>query len=83
MQTFSATEAKQGFGAMLDVAQREPVFIRSHDRDVAVVMSVEQYKKLRGERIEAFEKMADDLAAKARARGLTDQIAEEILSEIS
>jgi prevent-host-death family protein len=82
MQTMSATEVKQAFGAALDIAQREPVFIRSHDRDVAVLLSVEQYKSLKGERVEAFERMADELGAKMRARGLTDEIADEILSEI-
>ncbi len=83
MQTLSATEVKQAFGAALDIAQREPLFIQSHNRDVAVLMSVEQYKRLRGERIESFESIADDLAAKMRARGLTDEIADEILSDIS
>ena len=77
MQTLSATDVKQAFGAALDMAQREPVFIRRQNRDVAVLISVEQYKKLRGERVDAFEKTADDLAAKMRAPGLTDEIADE------
>jgi prevent-host-death family protein len=42
MLTHSASEAKQNFAAMLDAAAREPVVIRRHGRDVAMVISPEQ-----------------------------------------
>jgi prevent-host-death family protein len=47
MQTISATEAKQKFGALLDAAQREPVHVQRHDRDIAVVLSAQHYDELR------------------------------------
>ena len=47
MRSISATEAKQSLAAVLDTAQREPVVIRRHDRDVAVVLSAEEYERLR------------------------------------
>jgi prevent-host-death family protein len=46
MQTVSATYAKQHFAAILDLSQREPVTIRRHSRDIAVVMSAEEYKRI-------------------------------------
>jgi prevent-host-death family protein len=46
MQTVSATYAKQHFAAILDLSQREPVMIRRHERDIAVVMSAEEYKRI-------------------------------------
>ena len=46
MRTISATEAKQNFAAMIDSAQREPVHIRRHNRDLAVVMSAEEFARL-------------------------------------
>ncbi len=56
MRTLSSTEVKQSFGAALDAAQREPVFIQKQNRDVAVLMSVQEYEKLRGLRFEAFDR---------------------------
>lgn len=50
MKTFSASEAKNSFGRLLDTAQREPVTIEKKGRPVAVVMSLEDY-----ERFEALE----------------------------
>jgi prevent-host-death family protein len=52
MQTVSATYAKQNFAAILDLSQREPVMIRRHARDIAVVMSAEEYKRIRQTRVQ-------------------------------
>lgn len=48
MRTVSAKEAKDGFGALLDAAQREPVTITKKGRAVAVVLSKEDYARLEG-----------------------------------
>ena len=52
MQTVSATYAKQNFAAVLDLSQREPVQIRRHERDIAVVISDEEYESLRRLRVQ-------------------------------
>lgn len=41
--TFTAKEAKNNFGRLLDEARRVPVTIEKNGRRVAVVMSVEKY----------------------------------------
>jgi prevent-host-death family protein len=46
MPTVSATYAKQNFAAMVDAAQREPVKIQRHKRDVAVLLSAAEYDHL-------------------------------------
>ena len=43
MTTVSATHAKQNFAAILDQSQRGPVRIQRHERDVAVLVSAEEY----------------------------------------
>ena len=48
MRRVSETEAKQRFAAIIDAAEREPVVIRRQNRDVAVIMSAEEYDKIRG-----------------------------------
>ena len=39
MKAMSSTDAKTHFGALLDMAQREPVTIHKKDRAVAVLLS--------------------------------------------
>jgi len=46
MRTFAAKEAKDGFGLLLDTAQREPVVIEKKGRPVAVVVSITDYERL-------------------------------------
>lgn len=43
MATISATDAKNKFGQVLEMAQAEPVRVQKNGRDVAVVMSPQQY----------------------------------------
>lgn len=46
MSEITATDAKNKFGQMLEMAQSEPVRIQKNGRDVAVVLSPEQYGQL-------------------------------------
>jgi prevent-host-death family protein len=79
MRVLSATDVKQGFGA----AQREPVLIKKQNREVAVLLSIEEFDKLRGLRLQAFDQLCDAIAAKIEARGLTDKVFETILDDVS
>lgn len=46
MAAMNATDAKNKFGQVLEMAQAEPVRIQKNGRDVAVVLSPEQYQAL-------------------------------------
>jgi prevent-host-death family protein len=46
MADISATDAKNKFGQVLEMAQAGPVHIQKNGRDVAVVVSPEQYAAL-------------------------------------
>jgi prevent-host-death family protein len=48
MKVMAAGKAKNGFGLLIDTARAEPVTIEKHGRPVAVVLSVEEYERLRG-----------------------------------
>ena len=45
MKTLRASEAKNRFGEMLDLARREPVQIAKKGRGVAVVLSIEEFER--------------------------------------
>lgn len=46
MAAITATDAKNKFGQVLEMAQGEPVRIQKNGRDVAIVLSPEQYGAL-------------------------------------
>ena len=47
MQTLSAKDAKYGFGRLIDLARAGPVAVAKHGRRVVVVLSVEEYERLK------------------------------------
>ncbi len=46
MKTLGASQAKNRFGELLDLARREPVQIAKKGRNVAVVLSIEEFERL-------------------------------------
>src|SRR5262249_16490363 len=81
MKTVAATEAKNRLGAILDEAQREPIVIRRQDRDIAVVLSMADYERLRAGNIQAFLDLRKEIAAEAAAKGLTEKRLGQLLKD--
>ena len=81
MKVVAATEAKNRLGAILDDAQREPVVIRRQDRDIAVVLSMADYERLRAGNIQAFLDLRKDVAADAARKGLTPKRMATLLAD--
>ncbi len=81
MKYVSASEAKQHLGSVLDTAQREPVVIRKQKRDVAVVLSMQDYQRLTATNIEDFNRFCLETSNKAIEAGLTETILNDILAE--
>lgn len=81
MRYVSATDAKQRFAEVIDAAQREPVVIRRQKRDVAVILSADEYQRLRAANVAEFERFCDAVGERAVARGLTEEKLAEILAD--
>lgn len=80
MKRVTATNTPTSLSAVLDWAQREPVVVRRQEQDVAVVLSIEDYARLRGNQVEAFLDARNRVANDAAATGLTDARLAELLT---
>lgn len=81
MKSVAATDAKNRLGAILDEAQQEPIVIRRQDRDIAVVLSMATYERLRSGNVQAFLDLRREVATEATARGLTDVHLADLLKD--
>ena len=69
MLSVSAPDDKQRLAALLDTAQREPVMIRCQNRDVAVILSQQEYDRLRAPNTDEFQRFCDRIGERAASRG--------------
>ena len=79
MRRVSSLDAKNRFGALLDAAKRAPVTVTKKGRPAAVVMSIEEYERMRGA---AWTRLSETIAVarnQAAERGLTDEQLDELL----
>jgi hypothetical protein len=55
--------------------------IRKQNRDVAVIMSIEDYQRITRINIQEFQQFRDNIGKKAQKRGLTEEKLNELLSD--
>ena len=80
MKTLGSREAKEGFGALIDTVQREPVTILKNGRPSAIMVSPEEYARMGGSR-QRITSLLDSLADEAEANGLTPDMLASITNE--
>ena len=83
MKEIAAREAKNRFGQLLDAAQTLPVRVTKKGRPVGVVMSMQQYERLRGAAWARLTETMDRLGTEAVSRGLTEAELDALLSDDS
>ena len=83
MRRIAAREAKNSFGRLLDASQSAPVLVTKKDRPVSVLMSVQQYERLRGAAWERLTQTMDALGREATANGMTESELNALLTDES
>ena len=83
MREITAKEAKNRFGQLLRSAQQGPVRVTRNGTPVGVVLSVEQFERLRGTAWDRLAAAMDAMSREAAAKGLTPAALESLLSDES
>lgn len=81
MRFISATEAKQTFGTIINQAQREPITIQKKNRNVAVIMSIEDYQRITKSNMQEFQQFRANIGHRALEKGLTEDKLQELLAD--
>lgn len=81
MQYLSSTEAKETFGAVVAKAQQEPVIICNQNREVAILLSMQDYEQMKQLNLKQFQQFRERMGRIAQECGLTEDKLNEMLSE--
>ena len=80
MKYVTANEAKQSFGQVMETAQREPVVVRKHNRPTAVILSSQEYDRIRKINRKEFTDFCALVSDRAKKKGLTSKELNKLLS---
>ena len=81
MQHISSTEARNNLSKVIDLAQREPLVVQKQGRDVAVILSAQDFARITQDNIESFIAFSEMVGHKAMSKGLTDATLNQLLNE--
>lgn len=80
MKSIDEAEARARLEEILDEAQRQSIAIRRQGREIAIVLSVPQYERLRTAAVSEFLDLRNNIAREASAAGLTEDRLSELLN---
>ncbi|MDX1572365.1 MAG: type II toxin-antitoxin system Phd/YefM family antitoxin [Xanthomonadales bacterium] len=83
MKEVTARNAKNQFGQLLESAQRGPVRVTRRGRPVGVLLSEEQYQRLRGIAWDRLSNTVASMRQQASGRGLTEELLADLLADES
>lgn len=75
------TGTSNNLSKAVNMAQKEPVFIKDKGKDVAVILSAKDYKRIAQSNIKALLTLCDSIGKKAKAKGLTQARLKKLLEE--
>jgi len=80
MKSIDEAEAQARLDEILDEAQQQPIAIRREGADIAVVLSMPEYERVRQAAVREFLALRDDIAREVSASGLTKARLSELLN---
>lgn len=83
MRTFTALEAKNRFGQIIEEAQRGPVTVTRQGRASVVILSAEEYERRQSRAWRNLLAVMDEAGRYAASEGLTEQELDRLLADES
>ena len=80
MKSIDEAEAQARLGEILEEAQRQPIVIRREGQELAAIVSVTDYERLRLANIQSFLEVCRAIATEAAMNGLTEGRLTDLLS---
>lgn len=82
MPTYTASEAKNSFGSLIDTALHEPVLVRKHGRDSVVMLSKRDYVHYLQQADDAYwgQRAAEESVAETVGAEASQQLLESLLN---
>ena len=71
MKSIDEAEARTRLDDLLDEAQQQSIVIRRQDRDIAILLSMDEYERLRAATVGGFLALRNEVAHEAIAAGLS------------
>jgi len=83
MKIFTALEAKNRFGQVIDAAQREPVTVTRQGRPSIVILSAEEYQRRQTRAWRNLLAVMEETGDYADQQGLTEDDLDQLLANES
>ncbi|MGY6587464.1 MAG: type II toxin-antitoxin system Phd/YefM family antitoxin [Wenzhouxiangella sp.] len=83
MKTYTALEAKNRLGQVIDAAQREPVTVTRQGRPSVVIVSAEEYERRQQRAWRNLLAVMEETGRYAAEKGLTEDKLDELLADDS
>jgi prevent-host-death family protein len=81
MKSIDEAEAQARLDELFEEAQRQPIVIRRQGEEIAIVLSVAEYERLRLASVREFLALRNDVAREASAAGLTEERLSALLND--
>jgi prevent-host-death family protein len=80
MEIISATHMKNHLSEVFEIAKREPIKIQRNSKDVAVIMSSQDYERITQINRSLLKKAVNNIQMSAQEQGMTEEVLAEIMS---
>jgi prevent-host-death family protein len=81
MRNATPIQNEQQFSALVQAAQSGPVTIERQNRELAVILSIGDYERMRAVHLERLKELGAEVSDEAKAKGLTEEILKRMLAE--
>ena len=81
MRIINEAELQQRFGKILEEAERQTFVIRRDGKEIAAIVSIADYERVRAANIQSFLQLRESVAAEATTNGLTEPGLTKILND--